>query len=310
MIVEDTSRERVEMADVGGGVEIAYESFGERTNPTLLLVMGLGMQMLAWDEDFCELLVDRGYHVVRYDNRDVGLSTKIGGGPPNIFAGAIGITGSARYDLRDMALDAVGLLDHLGVERAHVAGASMGGMIGQTLAARHPDRVASLTSIMSSAGGRSRAVMPRMSVLGTLLARPPAEREAYAAHVARVFARIGSTGFEVDHDRLRERALIMYDRSYYPTGTARQLMAIMASGERTPELREIRCPTLVVHGKADKLIPYGAGEAVARAIPGARLELIDGMGHDLPAAVWPRITAAIAENAGRAKPEPAPTVLA
>jgi len=310
VIVTDTSRARVELADVGGGVEIAYESFGDPAHPTLLLIMGLGMQMLAWDEGFCDLLVDRGYHVVRYDNRDVGLSTKIGGGPPNIVAGAVGITGSSRYDLRDMALDAVGLLDHLGVGCAHVAGASMGGMIGQTLAARHPDRVLSLCSIMSSAGGRRRAVMPRLSVLGTLLAKPPAEREAYATHVARVFTRIGSPGFDVDTDRLRERALIMYDRSYYPTGTARQLMAIMASGDRTTELHEIGCPTLVVHGKADKLIPHGAGEAVARAIPGARLELVEGMGHDLPAALWPRITAAVAENASRAKPEPAPTAVA
>jgi pimeloyl-ACP methyl ester carboxylesterase len=305
VIVEDTTRDRVRFADAGNGIEIAYETFGNPSDPTILLVMGLGMQMLAWDEGFCELLVDRGYHVVRYDNRDIGLSTKVGGGVPNILAGAVGLTGSARYTLREMTQDAVGLLDHLEVERAHVVGASMGGMIAQTLAARHSERVLSLCSIMSSAGGRKPAVMPRMSVIGTLLAKPPSEREAYASHVAKIFTRIGSTGFDPDYERLRERSLLMYDRSFYPAGGARQLMAIMASGDRTRELREIHCPTLVIHGLADKLIPAGAGEAVARAIPGARFEPIEGMGHDLPAALWPRITGSIAHNAERAKPEQA-----
>ena len=304
VIVEDTTRDRVRFADVGNDIELAYETFGDPADPTILLVMGLGMQMLAWDEGFCELLVDRGFRVVRYDNRDIGLSTKVGGGVPNIVAGAIGLTGSARYTLRDMSQDAVGLLDHLEVDRAHVVGASMGGMIAQTVAAEHRDRVLSLCSIMSSAGGRKPAVMPRMSVIGTLLAKPPVEREAYASHVAKIFTRIGSTGYDPDYEQLRERSLLMYDRSFYPAGGARQLMAIMASGDRTRELREIRCPTLVIHGLADKLIPAGAGEAVARAIPGARFEPIEGMGHDLPRALWPRITGSIAHNAGRAKPEP------
>ena len=302
MIVEDPTRERVQMADVGGGIEIAYEAFGDPTDPTMLLVMGLGMQMLAWDEEFCDDLVARGFHVVRYDNRDIGLSTKVGGGPPNVIAGALGITGSSRYTLDDMAADAVALLDRLGVERAHVAGASMGGMIGQTLASRHAGRVASLTSIMSGPGGRRPSVMPRLSVIGTLLAKPPREREAYAAHVAKLFTRIGSPAYPPDFDRLRQRSLLMYDRCFYPTGTARQLMAIMASGDRTEELRRIQCPTLVIHGKADKLMPPSAGEAVARAIPSARLELIEGMGHDLPRQLWPRITRSIADNAARAKP--------
>ncbi len=302
VIVEDTTRDRVRFADTGGGIELAYESFGDPDDPTILLVMGLGMQMLAWDEGFCQLLVDRGYRVIRYDNRDIGLSTKVGGGPPNIIAGAFGLTGSARYTLRDMSQDAVGLLDHLEVERAHVVGASMGGMIAQTLSAQHPDRVLSLCSIMSSAGGRKPGVMPRMSVIGTLLAKPPSEREAYASHVAKIFTRIGSTGYEPDYEQLRERSLLMYDRSFYPTGGARQLMAIMASGDRSRELRDIHCPTLVIHGLADKLIPAGAGEAVARAIPGARFEPIEGMGHDLPKALWPRITGSITHNAERAKP--------
>jgi pimeloyl-ACP methyl ester carboxylesterase len=302
MIVDDTARERVRMADVGGGVELAYESFGDPADPTLLLIMGLGMQMLAWDERFCGQLVDRGFHVVRFDNRDVGLSTKVGGGPPNVIAGAFGMTGSARYTVAEMAADTTGLLDALGVERAHVVGASLGGMIGQTLAARHGDRVASLCSIMSSPGGRRPSVMPRPSVLGALLAKPPREREAYAAHVAEIFTRIGSPGYETDLEQLRERSLLMYDRSFYPTGAARQLMAAMASGDRTAELRGIDCPTLVIHGRADKLIPPSGGIAVAHAIHGARLELIDGMGHDLPMALWPRLTRSIADNAARAKP--------
>ncbi len=307
MIVEDRSRERVEIADVGGGIGIAYESFGDPGDPTILLVMGLGMQMLAWDEQFCEQLVARGFRVVRFDNRDVGLSTKVGGGPPNVIAGAFGLTGSSRYTLNDMAADSAALLDRLEVERAHVVGASMGGMIGQTLAVRHPDRIASLCSIMSGPGGRKPSVMPRLSVIGTLLARPPAEREAYAAHVAKLFTRIGSPDYRPDYEELRKRSLLMYDRCFYPTGTARQLMAIMASGDRTGELRRIHCPTLVIHGKADKLMPASAGEAVARAIPGARIELIEGMGHDLPAALWPRLTRSIADNAARAKPiAPAP----
>jgi pimeloyl-ACP methyl ester carboxylesterase len=305
MIVEDRTRDRVEIADVGGGIGIAYEGFGDPSDPTVLLVMGLGMQMLAWDEEFCERLVGRGFYVVRFDNRDIGLSTKVGGGPPNVLAGALGLTGSSRYTLSEMAGDAAALLDRLEVERAHVVGVSMGGMIGQSLAARHGDRVLSLCSIMSGPGGRRPSMMPRLGVIGTLLARPPREREAYADFVARLFARIGSPAFPPDRERLRERSLLMYDRCFYPTGTARQLMAIMASGDRAAELRRIACPTLVIHGREDKLVPPSAGKAVAREIAGARIELIEGMGHDLPRELWPRITDAIADNAARARPEAA-----
>ena len=299
-MTSDPARERVEIAPVGRGIELAYETFGDPADPPLLLIMGLGMQMLGWEEDFCRLLADRGFFVIRFDNRDVGLSTKVGGGRPNVIAGWLGRTGSAPYRLADMADDAAGLIDHLGAERAHVVGASMGGMIGQTLAARHPDTALSLTSIMSGPGGRRVATMPRMSVIGTLLARPPSEREAYAAHVAAIFERIGSPGFEHDPERLRRRALIAYDRCFYPVGAARQLMAIMASGDRTAELRRIQAPTLAIHGSDDKLLPPAGGRAVADAVPGARLELIDGMGHDLPTQVWDRVADLIAENAGRA----------
>jgi pimeloyl-ACP methyl ester carboxylesterase len=297
--VVDERRDAVEIAPIGGGIEIAYDSFGDPADPTLLLVMGLGMQMLGWDEEFCELLAGRGFRVVRFDNRDIGLSTKVGRGRPNVLAGAVG-RGSSDYRLADMAADAVGLLDHLEVDGAHVVGASMGGMIAQTLAARHPDRTRSLCSIMSGPGGRARATMPRMSVIGTLLAKPPSEREAYASHVASLFGRIGSPGYEHDPERLRRRALLSYDRCFYPVGAARQLMAIMASGNRTAEIRTITCPTLVIHGKSDKLLPSAGGKAVAKAIPGARLELLDGMGHDLPIELWPRFADLIVENAGRA----------
>lgn len=301
--LDDPRRHLVRYAELPSGITLAYDTFGDPGDPSLLLVMGLGMQMLGWDEGFCELLVERGYRVVRFDNRDIGLSTKLdGAGRPNIVAGALGATGRAPYLLADMAADAVGLLDHLEIDAAHVAGASMGGMIGQTMAARYPKRVRSLCSIMSGPGGRRPAIMPRLSVMGTLLSRPPTGREAYAEHVATIFGRIGSPGYEPDLDALRRRALISYDRSFNPVGAARQLMAIMASGDRTAELRTITAPTLCIHGAADKLLPAAGGEAVATAIPAARLELIEGMGHDLPQQLWPHFVSAIDENAARAKP--------
>lgn len=298
-LLADPALARVEYGSVGRGIELAYERFGNPEDPTILLIMGLGMQMLGWDEDFCRLLAERGFQVVRFDNRDAGLSTKVGGGRPNVILGALGRHRSAPYRIADMADDAAGLIDHLEVERAHVVGASMGGMIAQTLAARHPDTVLSLTSIMSGPGGRRTATMPRMSVIGTLLSRPPTEREAYATHVAEIFERIGSPGYDHEPERLRNRTLLAYDRCFYPVGTARQLMAIIASGDRTAELRRITCPTLAIHGRVDKLLPPAGSEAVADAVPGARLELIDGMGHDLPVQLWSRFADLIESNAAR-----------
>ncbi len=301
--LEDRRLELVRWAELPSGVRIAYDSFGSAGDPPLLLVMGLGMQMVGWDERFCELLVARGFRVIRFDNRDVGLSTKFdAAGRPRILAGALGISRNAPYRLADMAADAAGLLDHLGIGAAHVAGASMGGMIAQTLAACHPERVRSLCSIMSGPGGRRRATMPRLAVAGTLLARPPRDREAYAEHVVELFGRIGSPGYAADPERLRRLALISYDRCFNPLGGARQLMAILASGDRSAELRAISAPTLCIHGRCDRLLPPAGGELVAAAIPAARLELIDGMGHDLPVQLWPELAAMIAENAGRATP--------
>lgn len=281
-----------------GRMMLCYEEFGDPANETVLLVMGLGMQMLGWDEEFCEQLAGRGFHVVRFDNRDVGLSSK-GSGRVNVRAGLLGFTGSATYDLDDMAADSAGLLDALGVDSAHVVGVSMGGMIGQQLAARFPARVRSLCSIMASTGRRRPATTPRPEALMTLLRPPASTREEFIAGTVRIFETIGSPRFPPDPERIRERAARSYDRCFYPIGTARQLMAVLASGNRTRHLRSIDVPTVVIHGREDKLVPPQAGRDVAGAISGARLELIEGMGHDLPMPLWPRFQSLIEENAGR-----------
>jgi pimeloyl-ACP methyl ester carboxylesterase len=291
----------VELTAPVNGIEVAYETFGDSADPTVLLIMGLGVQMLGWDEDFCALLAERGFQVVRFDNRDVGRSTKIEGGRrPDLMAAAMGDASSASYTLDEMAEDCVGLLDHLGVDAAHVVGASQGGMIAQTLAVRHPERVLSLVSIMSSTGARA-VGQPHPEALPALLTRPPADREEYVEFVVQAFRIIRSPGFEADEGKLRERASASFERGYYPEGTARQLLAILASGDRTEALRRLDLPTLVIHGTDDVLIDPSGGRATAAAIPGARLQLIEGMGHDLPRQLWPRFVDAIAENAARAR---------
>lgn len=285
-----------EYADVGE-VTLCYEELGEGRGEPLLLVMGLGMQLIAWDDEFCAQLTQRGFRVIRFDNRDVGLSSKLAGRRVNLAAGLVGLTRSAAYTLDDMAADTVGLLDHLRIERAHLVGVSLGGMISQQVAALYPDRVASLTSIMSGTGRRKASRMPRPSVLGTLFRSPPSSREGYIEDIVGLFRRIGSPAYPADLDRLRELAGRSFDRSFYPAGTARQLMAVMASGNRTPGLRSVTAPSLVIHGTADRLIPPQAGRDTAAAIPGARLELIAGMGHDLPPQLWPRFAGLIETNA-------------
>ena len=281
-----------------GRIALCYEEFGRRSDETILLIMGLGMQLLGWDENFCRLLADRGFHVIRFDNRDVGLSSKCSG-RVNLNAGMLGRTRSAVYDLDDMAGDAAGLLDELGIERAHLVGASMGGMIAQKLAATKADRVLSLCSIMSSSGQRKLSTTPRPQALRLLLQPPASTREDFIESAIRTFTVIGSPGFPPDPERIRERASRSYDRCFYPAGTARQLMAIMASGNRTPELLSIATPTLVIHGRADPLVPSRAGGDVAAAIPDSRLELIDGMGHDLPVELWPHFVDLIESNISR-----------
>jgi pimeloyl-ACP methyl ester carboxylesterase len=288
----------VEQIAPSNGIAIAYESFGDPADPALLLVMGLGMQMIHWDPEFCALMAGRGFHVIRFDNRDTGHSSKIEGRRPNVIAAMAGNGRSAAYRLNDMVADTAGLLDHLEIESAHVLGVSMGGMIAQQFAALHPQRTLSLCSIMSTTGARI-VGLPRLSALGLLFRKAPRDREAYAEHFLRIFKTIGSPGFPVDEDRVRALALAGYDRCFYPVGVERQLVGIMASGNRTADLGRIKAPTVVIHGRDDPLIPLRAGRATARAIPGSRLLVIDGMGHDLPREAWPRIADAFEQNAAR-----------
>ena len=282
-----------------GSVELVYETIGDPEDAPLLLVMGLGMQLIHWDRGLCELLAGRGFHVIRFDNRDTGLSTKIRGPVPNVMRLMAGMPAHVPYLLDDMAGDALGLLDVLGIERAHVAGVSMGGMIGQTMAIRHPERVLSLASMLSSTGDR-RAGTPKLRVWSLMMRRAPQERDAYIRYFTRVFRTIGSPAYRVDEARTRELAATTYDRCHYPAGTARQLGAIMASGSRTAALQQLEVPTVVIHGESDPLVPLRAGLATARAIPNARLLTIPGMGHDMPEPLWPTFVDAIVRNTERA----------
>jgi len=284
-----------------GDIELCYESFGDLADPTMLLVMGLGTQMVAWRPDFCEQLAGHGFHVVRFDNRDIGRSTKVGGRPPTVAQLLSRSPKAGRYRLSDMAADAIGLLDHLKVEAAHVVGASMGGMIAQTMAALHPDRVLSLASIMSNTGNRWKG-QPHLKLYPLFLRRAPTDREAFMSHMARVFAAIGSPDFDRDEDEIRAIAAESFDRGHDPAGGARQLGAIVASGDRSAEVRRITAPTVVIHGAKDLLVRPSGGRETARAIPGSKLVLIDGMGHDLARGAWPQIIGAIVENARRAAP--------
>jgi len=290
-----------------GDVELCYEPFGDPDRPTVLLVMGLGTQMIAWHADFCGELADRGFYVIRYDNRDVGRSTHLSDRPtPRVRELMTRRIRRPAYLLKDMAADGIGLLEELGIESAHVVGASMGGMIAQTMAAEHPDRVRSLVSIMSSTGSRWSG-QPAPRILPVFLQKPASGKEAYVERIVKLFALVGSPGFERDDDELRELASTSWDRGVDPAGLNRQLGAIIASGHRGQDLKRIRVPTLVIHGKSDRLIRPSGGRATARAIPGARIDLIDGMGHDLPRGVWPRIVDGIEQNAARAaQPEAQP----
>jgi pimeloyl-ACP methyl ester carboxylesterase len=291
-----------------GDIRLCYESLGDPADPAVLLVMGLGTQMIAWHDDFCADLVRRGFRVVRFDNRDCGRSTILRHVPPPSSSALLTRRRlRAAYTLDHMADDAAGLLDALEIDRVHVVGASMGGMIAQAMVIRHPARVRSLVSIMSTTGSR-RVGQPAWRVYPVLLRRAPAEREAYVELAVHVFGLIGSPGFPRDEDELRRLAGRSYDRGVHSAGSARQLAAIVASADRTAALRSVRVPTLVVHGLADPLVNPSGGRATARAIPGARLLEVPGMGHALPRGAWPRIVDGIADTAGRADaPEGAPT---
>jgi pimeloyl-ACP methyl ester carboxylesterase len=287
------------------GIEIEYDLFGSESDRPLLLIMGLGAQMILWDDEFCAQLAACGHRVIRFDNRDVGLSTKLDHAPaPSpmklMQARLAGETLEVPYTLEDMADDAAGLLDALGIERSHVAGASMGGMIAQTLAIRHPSRVRSLTSIMSTTGNPN---LPpgTPEAMAVLLEPPPTERAAAIERGVAVSRVVGSPGFPFDEARIRERSARLYDRAFYPVGVARQLAAVMAGESRVEALGSLRIPALVIHGDADPLVPVEGGRDTHAAIPGAELLLIEGMGHDMPPETWPRITRAIGELTGKAE---------
>jgi pimeloyl-ACP methyl ester carboxylesterase len=285
-----------EFCDVGRGVTLCYETFGDPGAPPILLIMGLATQMIAWHEDFCEQLAERGFYVVRFDNRDIGRSTHFDFRPPSVKQMVTRRLPPEQYTLSDMAEDSVGLLRALDLAPAHVVGASMGGMIGQMLAAEHPEAVRSLTSIMSTTGSRWHG-QPALSVYRYLLRPPPRDREGYIERSAEVFGLVGSTGFDRDEQYIRERAAISYDRGFDVRAGGRQLGAILASGDRTRTLQRIKAPTLVIHGSVDKMIRPSGGRATAKAIPGARLMMVEGMGHDLPRGAWPQIIDAISEHA-------------
>ena len=293
----------------GAPLHIEYESLGDPSHPAIVLIMGLGMQLMAWPDDFCQALVARGYRVIRFDNRDCGLSGRAPGKKrANLLlamaASALGLPVRTPYTLEDMAGDAVGLMDKLGIERAHIVGASMGGMIAQVLAAKFPQRVLSLTSIMSSSGYR-KVSKPSKPARKVLLSRPadPKDPESVIEYMVHMFGVIGSPGYPSTREELRSRIGHSVRRAYEPAGTARQLLAIIASGDRRKLLRTIAAPTLVIHGAADPLVPLAAGRDTAQQIPGASLLVIDGMGHDLPDPLLPRLVDAIDDHCRRSTPD-------
>jgi pimeloyl-ACP methyl ester carboxylesterase len=286
------------------GIRIEYESFGPTEAPPILLVMGLGSQLVHWDEEFCERLAARGHRVIRFDNRDVGLSTHLPeAGAPDLLdlVARVGRGESLRvaYTLADMADDAAALLEALGIERAHAVGVSMGGMIVQLLALRHAERVRSLTSIMSTTGRRD-LPPPKPDAMQRLLLPVPAARSAAIEHSVETFRVIWGSGYPFDEARVRGRAALAYDRAFDPFGGARQLAAILASGSRREVLAAVTAPTLVVHGTDDPLVPVEGGLDTHEAVPGSELLLVEGMGHSLPVGAWPALVDGIAEIAARA----------
>lgn len=277
------------------GIEIFYDAFGKASDPAVLLIMGLATQMIGWPDALCERIAAQGYRVIRFDNRDIGLSSKIEGGPRYNLPWAIakawmGLGVQSPYSLDDMARDAVGLLDALDIDKAHIVGASMGGMIAQIVAARYPDRCLSLTSIMSTSGDRRLPGPTRAAFVPMRGKRPPlGDREATIRFGMSVLRAIGSPGYPTPDDELRALVARAVDRSVYPAGFPRQLLAILANGSRVELLKTIRMPTLVLHGEGDPLVPVEGGRDTARLIPDAKLVTIPGWGHDMPSALVPKL---------------------
>jgi pimeloyl-ACP methyl ester carboxylesterase len=290
-----------ELMAPANGIELCYQEMGEPDGEPLLLVMGLATQMIAWFDPFCCLLAERGFRVIRFDNRDIGRSTNIdSAGMPSKADLLLGRRASAPYLLGDMAKDAVGLMDFLEIGQAHVVGASMGGMIVQQMAIDHPQRLRSMVSIMSTTGAK-RVGQPSLKAFGLMLGNPPMTRDQVITRAVKTFKVIGSPGFPFEEDTVREMAATSYDRGHSAAGVARQLHAILASGDRTEALRRVQVPTAVIHGNRDPLVKPSGGRATAKAIPGARLMMIDGMGHDLPRDLWPTFASAIDTNAARSR---------
>ncbi len=291
-----------EMFAPSNGIDLCYDTFGDPTAPPLLLIMGLGAQMILWDEDFCSQLAARGFYVIRFDNRDIGRST-YGTQTVQIDLGAFAMLQMqgkpipSPYKLKDMATDAAGLLQHLGIESAHIAGASMGGMIAQEMAVHLPARVRTLTSIMSSTGNPA-LPGPTPEAAAVLFGAPPVGKPAYIETFCRNWKVLRAGSFPEDEARDPIRADRMYERGLNPAGVSRQLLAIFASGNRTASLATVKAPTLVIHGVPDPLVRIEAGRATAAAIPGAKILEIARMGHALPMAIWPEVIGAIAAHCG------------
>jgi pimeloyl-ACP methyl ester carboxylesterase len=277
-------------------IEIAYECFGDDTTPPVLLIMGLGGQMIGWSEGFCTELVNRRLRVIRFDNRDVGLSSHLSSASlPDFKAALAGDTSSAAYNLSDMADDTIGLMDALNLASAHIVGASMGGFIAQTIAIEYPERIRSLTSMMSTTGDLT-VGQPSPEVMRLLFSgSSPKTREEVIEKAVAASRLVGSPGFPRDEEEVRERAGLAYDRSYDQIGIMRQSIAVLASGDRTERLRSIKVPTLVIHGADDRMCDISGGLATAGAIMGAQLEVIEGMGHNIPRVLWPRIASLISD---------------
>jgi pimeloyl-ACP methyl ester carboxylesterase len=281
-------REVAVTAVQANGITIEYETLGSPDDDAMLLVMGHGAQLVSWPPSFVRALADAGFHVITYDNRDVGLSTTFPAG--------------TTYTIGDMAADGMGLLDALGIERAHVAGASMGGGIVQQMAIDHPERVLSLCSIMSTTSGPGLPPPPpeKVAAMLPLLMNPPTGRDEVIEHAVKAAHVIGSTAFPIDEAQVRERAAASYDRGHHPAGRDNQSAAVAAAGDRTEALGKVTVPTVVVHGSVDPLVPPAGGELTANAVPGAELVVVEGMGHDLPEGAVPIVVEAIVTNARRA----------
>lgn len=306
-IVASATPIRSGMASVNGGIELCYEDWGDEAAEPILLIMGLSAQMLVWPDEFCQMLVEKGYRVIRFDNRDIGLSTKVKAKIEKMnelvrmARFSLGLKSPAPYSLYDMARDSEELLDHLGIRQAHVVGASMGGMIAQVLAGTRPERVRSLGVIFSSTN-QPLLPPPHPKALQPLMKGPGkgASTEEIVAHSVKLFSIIGSPAHPMPQEERESFSRRLISRNYHPAGVKRQFTAVLSSGSLKPAARKILAPTVVIHGKEDKLVPPACGKAVARAIRGAELHMIPGMGHDLPRALWPKFVHLIDSNARRA----------